>query len=79
MEATQTAYTGAGAEAPPAGRASLFRPCNIYRDVFGGWRWEFRDRRGNMRDSRDSFESYEDCAAAARLFGFEPQARLTLR
>lgn len=73
MEAIQTTFTGTEAEPPKLLRARLFRPCNIYRDVFGGWRWEFKDRRGHMRDSTESFDSYEDCAVAAHRVGFEPQ------
>jgi hypothetical protein len=67
-------YSGAAAEATLAQPVTSVRPCNIYRDVFGGWRWEFKDARGQMRDSRDSFDSYEDCAAAAQRAGLEPGA-----
>ena len=49
---------------------SATRPCNIYRDVFGAWRWEFRDARGEAHDSLESFDTYEECFAAARQLGF---------
>ena len=48
------------------------RTCNIYRDVFGAWRWEFRDAHGDMCDSLDSFDTYEACVAAAQRVGLWP-------
>ena len=74
MDQITTTYTGTASEASVARPVWQLRPCNIYRDVFGGWRWEFRDARGQMRDSRDSFDSYEDCVAAAQREGLEPRA-----
>ena len=51
-------------------QARSFRgPCNFYRDVFGGWRWEFEDAKGEMRDSPHCYETYEDCVAAAERAG----------
>lgn len=42
----------------------------VYRDVFGDWRWEYRDVQGRMRDSAQGYYSSEECeracAAAAR-------------
>jgi uncharacterized protein YegP (UPF0339 family) len=35
-----------------------------YRDVFGGWRWEFREAHGDFVDSQESYESQEECIAA---------------
>ena len=37
----------------------------FYRDVFGGWRWEFRQPDGDFIDSRESYESKEECVVAA--------------
>jgi DNA-binding response OmpR family regulator len=37
----------------------------IYRDLFGGWRWECHDANGNARDSQQSYDTREDCVAAA--------------
>ena len=48
-------------------------PCNIYRDVFGAWRWEFRDTHGEMRDSLEWFDSYQECVAAAQRVGLTPR------
>lgn len=49
-------------------------PCNVYRDVFGAWRWEYRDAHGEMYDSLDSFETYQECVAAAQRNGLMPKA-----
>jgi hypothetical protein len=49
------------------------RTCNVYRDVFGAWRWEFRDAHGDMCDSLDSFDTYEECVAAAQRIGLMPR------
>jgi hypothetical protein len=47
-------------------RVRNFRgPCNFYRDVFGGWRWEFEDSNGEMRDSQHAYATREQCVAAA--------------
>jgi uncharacterized protein YegP (UPF0339 family) len=46
---------------------------SCYRDVFGGWRWEFRDANGDFVDSQQSYDSQEEClaaAGAARAKGF---------
>ena len=67
---------------PPAGLATIFSemkldnenstlnasksPCVFYRDLFGGWRWEWRDSDGNIRDSQHSYETREECVEAAR-------------
>lgn len=50
---------------------SFRRLCNYYRDVFGGWRWEFEDAEGDMRDSHHSYETYAECVAAARCAGLQ--------
>ena len=44
--------------------------CEVYRDVFGGWRWEARDLGGESLDSRLSFSSAEDCIKDAQRTGF---------
>jgi hypothetical protein len=44
----------------------------FYRDVFGGWRWEYYHRNGEAVDSRESFNTREACienAGAAGLGG----------
>jgi hypothetical protein len=38
----------------------------FYRDVFGGWRYEFRDDNGHLRDSP---HSYDTARNASRLPG----------
>lgn len=38
----------------------------FYRDVFGGWRWEFGDARGEVRDSPHSFDTREECVLHAQ-------------
>ena len=48
-------------------------PCNIYRDVFGAWRWEFRGVHNEMFDSLDRFDTYQDCVGAAQRVGLTPQ------
>lgn len=50
-----------------------FTPCNVYRDVFGAWRWEYRDPHGDMCDSLESFDTYQECVAAAQRCGLRPQ------
>ena len=37
----------------------------IYRDVFGSWRWEYRQADGHYIDSRSGYASSEECLAAA--------------
>ena len=37
-----------------------------YRDVFGGWRWEFREANGDFVDSQQSYDPEEECIAAAK-------------
>ena len=44
-------------------------PCVFYRDLFGGWRWEWRDSEGNIRDSQHSYDTREECVEAARRLG----------
>lgn len=66
---TQTAMV------PAVDPANTFQPCNVYRDVFGAWRWEFKDMHGDMCDSLDSFDTYQDCVAAAQRQGLMPQQR----
>jgi len=68
MTAPRSTATSDGSDAVIA-----FRPCNVYRDVFGAWRWEYRDAHGEMRDSLDSFDSYHECIAAAQRVGLIPQ------
>ena len=51
--------------------------CVFYRDLFGGWRWEWRDADGAIRDSKHSFDTREECMEAARQEGIyspEPAA-----
>ena len=48
------------------------RPCNVYRDVFGSWRWECTDAHGDMRDSVESFDTYEEALSAAQRAGLTP-------
>jgi uncharacterized protein YegP (UPF0339 family) len=56
-----------GHDAPDAPEGQCERMnFRIYRDVFGGWRWEFRLANGHFLDSRDSYDSEEDCIAAAK-------------
>ena len=56
-----------------AGEVTPQVPCNIYRDVFGAWRWEYRDPHGEMYDSLDSFDTYRECVAEAQRQGLVPQ------
>ena len=42
---------------------------NFYRDVFGRWRWEYRDSAGQMHDSQHCYESQDDCVADAKRGG----------
>jgi hypothetical protein len=41
----------------------------FYHDVFGGWRWEYYDRTGEAIDSRDSFDTEQECIENARIWG----------
>jgi hypothetical protein len=41
----------------------------FYRDVFGGWRWEYFDHNGDAFDSRESFETPHECVQNARMSG----------
>ena len=41
----------------------------FYRDVFGGWRWEHHGRDGTVRDSRESFDTWQECIEDARNTG----------
>lgn len=51
--------------------------CEIYCGVFGGWGWECLDAQGGLlRESRQVFESYEECEADARRHGCVPAAVL---
>ena len=43
--------------------------CIFYRDVFGGWRWEHTDASGEITDSNASYETREECVAAAVAAG----------
>lgn len=43
--------------------------CIVYRDVFGGWRWESSDAAGAMRDSPTAYDTREECERAARQAG----------
>ncbi len=38
----------------------------FYRDVFGGWRWEFRNGHGQLQDSPHSYDTREECIEAAQ-------------
>lgn len=44
--------------------------CHLYRDVFGGWRWEAGDANGESVDSRQSFSSLEECMSDASHAGY---------
>ena len=44
--------------------------CHLYRDVWGGWRWEAHDAKGESVDSRQSFSSLEDCMKDAARAGY---------
>jgi hypothetical protein len=37
----------------------------VYLDVFGAYRWEFRQADGHYVDSKESYETREDCVRAA--------------
>jgi hypothetical protein len=41
----------------------------FYLDVFGGWRWEYFDCYGDAVDSRESFETREECVENAGATG----------
>jgi uncharacterized protein YegP (UPF0339 family) len=43
----------------------------VYLDVFGAYRWEFRQADGHYIDSRESYETREECVQAA----IEPASR----
>jgi hypothetical protein len=45
--------------------------CVFYRDLFGGWRWEFHAEGGEVRDSRQSFDSREECVEDAIKAGLD--------
>ena len=47
----------------------------FYRDVFGGWRWEYFDAHGEAYDSPGSFDTRADCVADARLRGLTGKQR----
>lgn len=49
----------------------------IYRDVFGGWRWEYFGPDGEARDSRFSYDTRPECVADARRHGLLPHSRAT--
>jgi len=46
----------------------------LYRDVFGGWRWEYYDRAGEAIDSRESFDISSECIDDARRHEYERSA-----
>ena len=45
------------------------RKLNFYRDVFGGWRWEYFDADGEAHDSPFSYDSHLECVEDARRQG----------
>jgi hypothetical protein len=47
----------------------------FYRDVFGGWRWEYFDANGQARDSAFSYDTHAECVADARGRGLIIQRR----
>ena len=49
----------------------------FYRDVFGGWRWEYFDSHGEARDSPCSYDTRAECVSDARRHGLLVQ-RTTL-
>jgi uncharacterized protein YegP (UPF0339 family) len=55
---------------PAAAPSSTGHECErmnflVYRDAFGGWRWEFRQANGHYIDSKESYESEAECVEAA--------------
>ncbi|HYH43607.1 MAG TPA: hypothetical protein VD867_16655 [Burkholderiales bacterium] len=48
----------------------------IYRDVFGGWRWECFDADGEARDSQFSYDTRSECVADAKQRGLLPRRGL---
>jgi len=50
----------------------------LYRDVFGDWRWEFRQADGEFIDSPASYECKYECAAAAAAARLRAAIRLLL-
>jgi hypothetical protein len=73
MGLMETELEFANVETRPEPPTGTLRPCNAYRDVFGGWRWEFIDGDGHMRDSPYSFDTYEECIEAAGRAGLAPR------
>ena len=47
----------------------------FYRDVFGGWRWECFDAKGEAQDSPFSYDTRAECVADARRRGLIVQRR----
>ena len=45
------------------------RTCLIFRDVFGGWRWEQRNADGTVSESQVPYETRAACEQAARAAG----------
>src|SRR5438105_1776683 len=43
--------------------------CVFYRDVFGGWRWKWRDSQDNERQSQHSYDTKRLCVQSARRAG----------
>jgi uncharacterized protein YegP (UPF0339 family) len=44
---------------------------NVYRDLFGAWRWEFEDINGDIIDSPSSYDTRNECIKAAADAGFD--------
>src|SRR3982750_865449 len=54
----------------PQSTSSLDAECerlnaNVYLEVFGGYRWEFRQADGHYIDCKEAYDSREDCVQAA--------------
>ena len=49
----------------------------IYRDVFGGWRWEYFSPDGEARDSQFSYDTRSECVADAKRRGLLSHPRAT--
>lgn len=64
-----------GDSEPVAGRANHFL---LYHDVFGGWRWEWRDAHGDMHDSINSYGSCTEALEKAQELGLATEAPVNI-
>lgn len=44
--------------------------CRTYHGVFGAWGWEDIKQNGVVEESRDVFESFDECVEDARRHGY---------